>query len=176
MTGTDYIASLGDLDRVDYIHRLVLSNSEKLPNPYAIPDHEWVLDMSKWPSIMLPDIHTYLIEKPRVYTKKNLHAYMSLDAYNYVLCGHVHEIKGWKKGCDPFRILNILQPSFLRFVQFTAQQLPVISPALLKMQWRSLLLASWLFVHLCDDVAQKPVYSTWILYCMIFYMFKQWHQ
>ncbi len=36
------------------------------------------------------------------------------------------------KGCDPLRMLNILQPSFLQFVQFTAQQLLVICPALTK--------------------------------------------
>ncbi len=48
-TGTDDIASLGNLDHADYINKLVLGNSEKLPDPYAILDHEWVLDMSKWP-------------------------------------------------------------------------------------------------------------------------------
>ncbi len=74
MAGTHYTASLGNLDQADYINKLVLSNGEKLPNPYAIPDHEWVLDMSKWPSIIWPDINTYYIEKPSVYTKENLHA------------------------------------------------------------------------------------------------------
>ncbi len=29
MAGTDYIASLGNLDRTDYINKLVLSNGEK---------------------------------------------------------------------------------------------------------------------------------------------------
>ncbi len=47
MAGTDYAASPGNLVRADYINKLVLTNGEKLPDPYAIPDHEWVLDMSK---------------------------------------------------------------------------------------------------------------------------------
>ncbi len=77
MSGTDYIASLGNLDRADYINKVVLSNGEKSPDPHAIPDHEWVLDTSKCPSIIWPDIYTNLVEKPSVYTKENLHAYKS---------------------------------------------------------------------------------------------------
>ncbi len=67
IAGTDYITSLDNLDRADYINKLLLSNGEKLQDPFAIPDHEWVLDMSKWPSILWPDIYTYLIEEPSVY-------------------------------------------------------------------------------------------------------------
>ncbi len=40
MAGTDYIAGVGNLDCTDYINKLVLSNGEKLPDPYAILDHE----------------------------------------------------------------------------------------------------------------------------------------
>ncbi len=82
MAGKDYIASLGNLDYSDYINKLVLSSGEKLPDPHAIPDCEWILDMSKWPSIIWPDIYTYLMKKSSVYTKENLHAYKSLVAYN----------------------------------------------------------------------------------------------
>ncbi len=87
--GTDYITSPRKSNCADYINKLVLSNGEKRPDPHAIPDHEWVLGMSKWPSVIWPDIYTNLIEKPRVYTKENLRVYKSLDAYNYVLCGRV---------------------------------------------------------------------------------------
>ncbi len=31
--GTDYIASLGNVDHADYNNKLVLSNGEKLPDP-----------------------------------------------------------------------------------------------------------------------------------------------
>ena len=54
--------------------------------------------MSKWPAIIWRDIYSYLIEKPSVYTKDNLRAYKSLDVYNYVLCGHVQNVKFYDTG------------------------------------------------------------------------------
>ena len=47
---------------------------------------------SKWTNIQWPDIYTYLVEKPSVYTSEKL-ANKSLDAYNYVTCGYVQNIK-----------------------------------------------------------------------------------
>lgn len=85
MTQTNYINSLSSSDCTDYLNKLVLSNGEKLPDPYNIPSEERISDMSKWPAIIWPDIYIYLIEKPNVYTKDNLRAYKSLDAYNYCM-------------------------------------------------------------------------------------------
>ena len=65
----------------------------RLPDPYGIPAHEWVVDMTKWPDLQWPDIYTYLIEKPNAFTKEKLRAFKSTDAYNYVLCGHVQPVK-----------------------------------------------------------------------------------
>ena len=93
MAQTNYINSLSSSDCTDYLNKLVLSTGEKLPDPYSIPSEEWIADMSKWPAITWPDIYSYLIEKPSVYTKDSLCAYKSLDAYNYVLCGHVQNLK-----------------------------------------------------------------------------------
>ncbi len=98
MAQTNYINSISSSDCTDYLKKLVLSNGEKLPDPYNIPSDEWISDMSKWPAIIWPDIYCYLIEKPSVYTKDNLRAYKSLDAYNYVLCGHVQNLKFYDKG------------------------------------------------------------------------------
>ena len=100
MAASVYTAQLSDSDRANYINKLVLSNGELLPDPYNIPDNDWIVDMSKWPLITFPDIYLYLIEKPSVYTKESLRAYKSLDAYNYVLSGNVHEIKLYDTGSD----------------------------------------------------------------------------
>ena len=50
---------------------------------YAIPDELWLDDPSKWPEIQFGDIYTYLIDTPGIFTKENLRAYKSLEAYNY---------------------------------------------------------------------------------------------
>lgn len=42
MAGTDYIGSLGSSDHADYLNKLVLSNGEKLAEPYTIPHNEWI--------------------------------------------------------------------------------------------------------------------------------------
>ena len=70
---------------------MTLTNGVRLPDPCSI--NEWVDDVSKWPNIQWPDIYTYLIEKPSVYTREKLRAYKSLDGYEYVVCGYVQNVK-----------------------------------------------------------------------------------
>ena len=86
-----YVNGLSTNDREFYFKKLTLTNGNRLPDPCSIS--EWVEDVSKWPQIQWPDIYTYLIEKPSVYTREKLRAYKSLDAYEYVICGHVQNLK-----------------------------------------------------------------------------------
>ena len=88
-----YVESLSPQDAAAYFKKLTLSTGERLCDPCSIPEKEWSSDVRCWPSVQWPDIYTYLVEKPSVYTKENLKAYKSLDAYNYVLCGHVQAVK-----------------------------------------------------------------------------------
>ena len=88
---SSYLRSLNHKDLESYVNKLTLSDGIQLPDPYSIKD--WIVDPSKWPAIEWPDIYTYLIEKPSVYTKDKLRAFKSLDAYNYVVCGHVQDLK-----------------------------------------------------------------------------------
>ena len=87
---SEYAQSLVLKDRECYLNKLTLTNGYRLPDPYALK--EWVDDISKLPSIQWPDIYTYLIDKPSLYTHDKLRAYKSLDAYNYVVCGHVQTV------------------------------------------------------------------------------------
>ena len=88
---SEYCKRLAPKDREEYIQKLTLSNGVQLPDPYAIT--EWDYDRRKWPDLQWPDIHNYLIEKPSVYTKEKIRAYKSLDAYQFVLNGHVQGVK-----------------------------------------------------------------------------------
>ena len=72
MAQTNNINSLNSSNCTDYLKKLVLGNGDKLPDPHNIPSEEWISDMSKWPPIIWPDIYSYLIEKPSVYTQENL--------------------------------------------------------------------------------------------------------
>lgn len=77
---------------MSYINKLTLSNGVRFPDPYSLSG-QWVKDPAKWPKLQWPDIYLYLIEKPSVYTKEKIKAYKSLDAYHFVLCGHVQDIE-----------------------------------------------------------------------------------
>ena len=63
-----------------------------LGDPYALGSGEWLNDEMKWPCLQWPDIHSYLINIPSLYSKENLKSYTTLDAYGYVTDNHVQDI------------------------------------------------------------------------------------
>lgn len=89
----DYVGSLTADDRADYLKKLTLSNGVCLPDPYTISEDLWCADRNSWPVLIWQDIYSYLIDTPSVYTKEKVRAYKSLDAFNYVLSGHLQGIK-----------------------------------------------------------------------------------
>ena len=90
-----YFNSLSPSDKNCYKMKLTLVSgiTLHLTDPFAIKPSEWLNDVKKWPAIQWPEIYNYLIETPSVYTREKLKAYKSLDAYNFVLCGHVQDIQ-----------------------------------------------------------------------------------
>ena len=77
----------------EFISKLQLTTGEYLPNPATLPNEEWSLNLKLWPALEFPHVHLYLINTPSEYTHEKKRAYKSLDAYNYVVCGHVHRVK-----------------------------------------------------------------------------------
>ena len=86
-----YYDDLEESDKTRYVQKLTLNNNEILPDPYAISEG-WSNDVSRLPDVAYPDIYNYLIETPSDFTKDKLKAYKSLEAYNFFISGHVHDV------------------------------------------------------------------------------------
>ena len=77
-TLSSYARALTGKDRENYYNKLTLTTGQRLTDPCTIT--QWEEDMSKWPNIQWPNIYTYWVEKPSVYTREKLGAYKSFDA------------------------------------------------------------------------------------------------
>ena len=78
---SDYASKLPIEARVRYAVKLLYNSGQSiLPDPYLMKNG-WVDDPCFWPGLEYPDIWTYLIDSPGIYTKQTLKAYKSLDAY-----------------------------------------------------------------------------------------------
>ena len=51
--------------------------------------------MTKWPSVEYGHIFCYFVERPGVYTRRQLMQWKSLEAYNYFQSGHVRKVQVW---------------------------------------------------------------------------------
>ena len=88
-----YAMGLDSVARERYERKLELfSGGFKVPDPFAMKESEWSLDMTKWPPVEYADLFNYFINTPGIYTKESLKAYKSLDGYDYFVSGHVHEV------------------------------------------------------------------------------------
>ena len=87
----EYYSNLGSEDKKRYQEKLTLSNGELLPDPNVL-DAGWKEEVHHLPDLCFADIFNYLINTPSEYTKENLKAYKSLEAYNFFVCGHVHDV------------------------------------------------------------------------------------
>ena len=73
-----------------YKEKLTLK-SERIPDPYAVPQEEWVDDVTKWPTVLYGDVYNYIESKGR-YTQQSLRAFKSLEAFDYFVSGHVRTV------------------------------------------------------------------------------------
>ena len=91
---SSYFSSL-DLDsKKRYSNKLTVVIGG-IDDPYTYKKEDSIKQDQKdlWPCVEYPDIYNYLVTTPSCYTKNQLKAYKSLDAYKYVVDGWVSNIQ-----------------------------------------------------------------------------------
>ncbi|XP_048734036.1 uncharacterized protein LOC125650107 isoform X2 [Ostrea edulis] len=87
-----YANSLSEEAKRRYTVKLLYNRGTcSLPDPYHLTEN-WSRSPDTWPDLTFGDIYLYLIDTPSLFTKESMKAYKSLDAYKYVLSGHVQEV------------------------------------------------------------------------------------
>ena len=82
-----YVKVLDPVARLRYHLKLSYNKgASSLPDPHNLKG--WT-NPSSWPDLTFGDLYTYLIETPGIYTKESLKAFKSLEAYQFVISGHV---------------------------------------------------------------------------------------
>ena len=90
----EYFQSLQPTAREQYITKLGLLGLSKSEDPYA-NEGKFVDNMTLWPSMEFGHIFCYFIERPGIYSERELMQWKSLDAYKYFQSGHVRPVRVW---------------------------------------------------------------------------------
>ena len=90
-SATKYSSNLNSDDRKKYEEKLITADGTVLPDPYTLVEN-WKDNVKLLCDITWADIYNYLINMASLYTNENLKAYKSLEAYNFFVCGHVHDV------------------------------------------------------------------------------------
>lgn len=86
-----YALALSREDKERYVQKLNFKD-RTFPDPYCVDESVWVEDTKKWPYLEWPNIYHYFVHTVSLYTKEEICAYRSLEAYNYVKSGHVNGV------------------------------------------------------------------------------------
>ena len=60
---------------------ILSQGGETICDPYKVPQEKWIDDITLWPEVEFGEIYTYLVETPGQFTKEQLEAYKSLEAF-----------------------------------------------------------------------------------------------
>ena len=74
-----------------YEEKLITADGTVLPDPYTLVEI-WKDNVRLLCDITWADIYNYLINMPSLNTNENLKAYKSLEAYNFMVSGHVDDV------------------------------------------------------------------------------------
>ena len=90
-SATTYSSNLNSDDRKKHEEKLITADGTVLPDLYTLAE-SWKDNAKLLPDITWADIYNYPINTPSLYTNENLKAYKFLEAYNFFVSGHVHDV------------------------------------------------------------------------------------
>ena len=109
----DYLIALDPIiyARRCYIEKLELVGLTEAEDPYALwSDEKFVDNMALWPPLEYGHIFCYFLERPGVFTKRELMQWKSMEAYNYFQSGHVRPVKVYQSPSSSI-MMALVNPS-----------------------------------------------------------------
>ena len=108
---SDYRNSLDPIARRRYTEKLKLVGLTEAEDPYALwSDDKFQDDMALWPPLKYGHIFCYFLERPGVFTKRELMQWKSMEAYNYFQSGHVRSVKVYQSPSSSI-MMAVVNPS-----------------------------------------------------------------
>ena len=93
---SEYYRELDAVAQVRYQEKLKLLGLTEKDDPHDTQNScNFLDDMTKWPRVEYGHIFCYYIDRPGVYTRRQLMQWKSLEAYNYFQSNHVRQVKVW---------------------------------------------------------------------------------
>ena len=93
---SEYYRGLNPIAQARYKAKLQLLGLDLKDDPYDPQNaNKFVDDMTKWPRVEYGHIFCHYIDRPGVYTRKQLMQWKSLEAYKYFESNHVRQVKVW---------------------------------------------------------------------------------
>ncbi len=85
-----YVNTLEPNVKARYVEKISLCDGV---DPYTMKNPGFSTDYKDLPNVEFPDISNYLVVQTSFYSKQQMKAYKSLEAYNFFVCGWVHDLK-----------------------------------------------------------------------------------
>ena len=84
------LSSLDEYSQKQYKLKLILCDSTQLPDPFTLVG--WAQDVTRLPDLTWGDMYVYLLNTPSKFTHESMKAFISLEAYNFYVNGHVQDV------------------------------------------------------------------------------------
>ena len=92
-TMSEYLKSLDKDATARYLAKQDVLGLKETDDPYASwNEAKFINEMRLWPPVEYSHIFCYFVDRPGVYTRKQLMQWKSMEAYNFFKNWHVHTV------------------------------------------------------------------------------------